>query len=121
MCRYGLVGVVGAIIDIGLLNILVIFTELDIYHAIVLSLISAVIVSYFLHSSWTFKVTKGVDRMLIYSFMAVFSLILNVVIMYFFMEHLHWWYNYAKIAALFVVVIWNYGVSKALIFKTRNK
>ncbi|KKQ79194.1 MAG: hypothetical protein UT02_C0045G0002 [Parcubacteria group bacterium GW2011_GWC2_38_7] len=120
LCRYGSVGLIGASIDFTLLNLLVQFTPFDIYYSIVIAFISSVIVSYFLHCSWTFRVSTGVNRLLVYSFTSVFGLILNVLVMYYFMEHLNWWYNYAKVAALVIVVGWNYFVSKALIFKSRN-
>ncbi|KKR08582.1 MAG: hypothetical protein UT32_C0001G0102 [Parcubacteria group bacterium GW2011_GWC2_39_14] len=120
LCRYGSVGIIGSLIDLALLNILVQFTKLDIYHSIVVAFLCSVIVSYFLHCSWTFRVARGATRLMVYVFTATFSLILNVVIMYFFMEHLNWWYNYAKLTALLIVVAWNYFVSKVLIFKIRN-
>jgi len=121
LCRYGSVGIIGSLIDLGLLNVFVQFTKLDIYHSIVLAFLCSVIVSYFLHCNWTFCVSRGATRLMVYSFVSTFSLILNIVIMYFLMEHLNWWYNYAKITALFICVLWNYAVSKSLIFKIRTK
>jgi putative flippase GtrA len=116
LMRYGLVGAIGAFVDFTLLNIFVFFTPLSIYEDIVLAFLISVIVSYFLHSSWTFSVSHSVNKLMLYSFSSIFGLILNIVIMYFLMEHFGWWYNYAKISAMIVVVIWNYGLARSLIF-----
>ncbi len=119
--RYGSVGLVGALTDLSLLNVMVKFSNLDIYHAVVIAFLISVVVSYVLHCNWTFCVPQGATRLMVYAFTSIFGLILNIIIMYFLMEHLGWWYNYAKVSAMFIVVIWNYFVSRSLIFrKTHN-
>jgi|GEM_PF-2808165 len=120
LCRYGTVGLAGAFVDIVLLNLLVQLSTLDIYYSIVIAFIVSVVVSYFLHTNWTFCVSSGATRLLVYVFVSVFGLILNVLVMYYLMEYWHWWYNFAKVVALVTFGIWNYFVSKAFIFRKKN-
>jgi len=121
LVRYGLVGVVGASVDFGLLNIFVQFTKMDIYNSLVIAFLISVIVSYFFHAHWTFKVKKLPVRIFVYCLTAIVGLIINFTVMYLLIEGWDWWYNYAKLAALFVAIIWNYTIAKTLVFKTINR
>lgn len=121
LLRYGTVGIIGASIDIGLLNVFVQFHMMDIYNALVLAFLISVVVSYFFHSHWTFKVRRKPMNLLVYCLSALVGLIINFTIMYLLIEGWGVWYNYAKLSAVFITVIWNYVISKTLIFNVLSR
>lgn len=121
LVRYGLVGVIGAAIDFSLLNVFVQFTRFDVYQSLVFAFLISVIVSYFLHSHWTFNVKKLPVKLLAYCLTAMVGLIINFTVMYLLIEGWGWWYNYAKLAAIFVALVWNYTIAKTLVFKNINR
>jgi putative flippase GtrA len=52
---------------------------------------------------------------------SLIGLIINVSIMYFLIEGFDWYYNFAKLVAILVALIWNYGSAKTLIFRNKKK
>jgi putative flippase GtrA len=121
LVRYGLVGVIGAAIDFSLLNVFVQFTKFDVYQSLVFAFLISVIASYFLHSYWTFKVKNLPIKLIAYCLTALVGLIINFTVMYLLIEGWEWWYNYAKLAALFVALVWNYTIAKTLVFNNINR
>lgn len=121
LVRYGLVGVIGATIDFSLLNVFVQFTKFDVYQSLVFAFLISVIVSYFFHSYWTFKVKNLPIKLIAYCLTALVGLIINFTVMYLLIEGWDWWYNYAKLAALFVALVWNYTIAKTLVFNNINR
>lgn len=121
LVRYGLVGVVGVVIDFGLLNIFVQFTKLDVYQSLVFAFLVSVVASYFLHSHWTFKVKKLPIKLIAYCLTAIVGLIINFTVMYLLIEGWDLWYNYAKLVAVFIALVWNYTIAKTLVFNNISR
>ena len=121
LVKYGAVGVVGAIVDITLLNIIVYFTGIDVYNSLVIAFMFSVIVCYFLHSHWTFQVRKRPIKLVAYLLSSVVGLIINFIVMYLLIEGWDLWFNYAKIIAILITVVWNYTIAKTLVFNVLNR
>ena len=121
LVKYGVVGVIGAIIDIGLLNIFVHFTKMDVYNSLVVAFLLSVMVCYFLHSHWTFQVKKKPIKLMVYILSAIVGLIINFTVMYLLIEGWDLWFNYAKIIAILIALMWNYTISKTLVFNVFNR
>jgi len=123
--QFGIVGTIGAIVDLGLLNLLVAVGKLDVYISAIISFTAAVISNFILNKIWTFKGVKTSKSSLyqFFQFMVVsmIGLGINLVVMFIFIEWAGLWYNWAKIIAILVVYIWNYIINKMWTFKAKNE
>ena len=107
--KFGIVGASGTIIDFGLLNLLVFF-QINVYLAATISFLAAASNNFYFNKTWTFRF-KGKKALrqqyLQFLLVSVIGLLINVSIMYVLIEYFNFWYNYAKFAAILVVLWWN--------------
>jgi len=119
--KFSVVGTIGMIIDVGILNLLIYFFSVNIYISATISFILAVISNFILNRIWTFNNIKT-DKKPFYQFIqfvmvSVIGLGINLLIMYVFIEWAGLWYNWAKIIAIIIVLLWNYFINKIWTFK----
>jgi putative flippase GtrA len=116
--RFGLVGTSGLVLDFFLLIAL---TELLHLHYLISATVAFVVANlsnFILNKFWTFQNSSHrYARQYIYFMLAgVIGLLLTTLILFSAVEWLHFHYLSAKIVAVLLVMIWNYLVSKYLIF-----
>jgi len=116
--RFGIVGVLTAILHYGLLFAGVELVALPAALASSMGFIVAVVFNYFMHYNWTFGEPAPHGRTLLrYVVMVACGFLLNGSVMYF-GEHwssLH--YLLIQAFALVVVVLWNFVVSNTWVFR----
>lgn len=121
--KYGIVGVSNVLIDVGSFNLLL-FLHVNPYIASSLSFIIAATNSYIHNRRWTFSDGKRNVYAQYVQFMVVNAtgLLFNNLLIYVFLKYL--WLgnltlttNVAKLIAVVLVVTWNYGVSRFVVFR----
>lgn len=117
--KFCVVGTIGAIIDIGGLWLLV---ELGGWYYLLaagFSFTAAVINNYFLNKYWTFNDLSSKNFKQFFSFVlvSVGGLVINLGVMYFFVEQIKFDYLLSKAIASLVVLSWNFLMNKYIIFK----
>lgn len=122
--KFCFVGVVNTAIDFGILNLGVIVFKWNIYLAATIAFIIAASNSFLMNKYWTFtEKSKGMRFATQYfQFLMVSTggLLLNLGIMYIFIEGAGLWYNWAKVFATAIVIMWNFGLNKYWTFRTAN-
>lgn len=129
VAKFGVVGLSGTIIDLGIYNLLSILLGVNIYFARTISFILAATNNYFLNRKWTFRSTekKVVRQYGQFFLVSAIGLCLNLLIMRllqtfasrFSSEILR--KNIPVIIAIIIVFIWNYMANKMWTFKTTDK
>ena len=123
--KFAVVGVLGTLIDFGLLNFFVKVFRFNVYFAATLSFLAAVINNFLLNKYWTFKITQAEKRgrwqFIQFGLVSVIGLAVNLLIMYVLIHYFHLWYNWAKAGATVVVLIWNFWANKLWTFKNKLK
>lgn len=119
--KFGIVGTSSAVVDLGILNLLVLVFGVNVYAASTISFILAVTNGFIWNRLWTFQ-SQGKRNVQYGMFMTVnlAGLGLNLLIMYGLIHYLGLWYNYAKVIAILLVLFWNYSGSKYWVFKDRG-
>jgi len=116
--RFGVVGVLTAILHYGLLYVGVEALQLNATVASSLGFVVAVIFNYLMHYSWTFGEPAPHGRTLQrYLVMITCGFLINAVVMY---AGVHWLvlhYLLTQALALIVVVLWNFVLSNAWVFR----
>lgn len=112
--RYGVIGVLGTIIDVGLLYIFVEYGHLHLLAAATLSFFCAVCNNFFFNKFWTFKnKEKNAVRQYIKFFTtACVGLLLNNLFLSLFVYTLHIWYIFSKLITSGIVFFWNFFINK---------
>jgi putative flippase GtrA len=107
--RYGIVGIVGTVMYIGLLALLVNGFGLEPVVTSVFIFVFVLWVSYILNYFWTFRASRGhaevFPRFIIVS---VFGLLINTGIMYITIDILRWWYLWGVLISIFFVPCSNF-------------
>ncbi len=118
-CKYSLVGATSAIIDIGILALLVEYAHLHLLIAAVLSFCVAVGNGFFWNKKWTFQNTSPrIARQYIKFFLtSLVGLCLNLLFLSLFVYWLRLWYITAKIITSAIVFFWNFTVNKFWTFR----
>lgn len=120
--RFGIVGVLSAASEFGLLILLVEKFGLDYMQANFIAFCFVVVVNYIASRLWIFgagSFSKGVE---FFSFFVVvlIGLGINQLSMYFWVESFAMDYRIAKILALALVIIWNFLAKKYFVFRRRK-
>jgi putative flippase GtrA len=117
MLRYSVVGGTGAVVDLGVLYILTEFFNFYYLLSTTLSFSISALLNFYFNRRWTFKSTGNPKRqLLIFSFVAVSGVLLNVAIMYILVELFNIYYMLAKVGSIAVVTIWNFLWNKYFTF-----
>ena len=116
--RFGVVGVLTALVHYGLLYVGVEALQLHATLASSVGFVVAVIFNYLMHYSWTFDEPAPHGRTLRrYLVMTSCGFIINAAVMY---AGVHWLalnYLLTQALALVVVVLWNFILSNAWVFR----
>ena len=125
MIKFGIVGLLGFIIDLGLFNLLTVYVFLNIYFARTISFSFAVLNNYIFNKMWTSRDNnKAVARQFAkFALVSILGLFLNLIVMFLigkivssadgvFLKR-----NIPVICAMIVVYFWNYYVNKNITFK----
>ncbi len=122
--KFCIVGSIGTAIDFGILNLGVIVFSWNVYLAATLAFILAATNNFFLNKFWTFtENSKGIRFLGQYAqflLVSVGGLLINLGIMYALIEGAHLWYNWAKVFATGVVIMWNFSLNKYWTFRAAN-
>lgn len=117
--RFGIVGVIAFIIDYFLLYFLTEF--LNVYYLIssTISFIVSLIVNYILSIYWVFDVKKKqtIKEVSLFVILSVIGLLINQLIMYLGTDVINIHYMICKLAATFIVMVYNFITRKIFIEK----
>ncbi len=119
LIRFGIVGVIATVIDVGALMLFKELLRLDVLIASALSFSISVTANYILSMLWVFK-SKGdgkVKEFIIFVTLSIGGLLLNQFIMWFGTEISDSYYLFVKLFALFVVPIYNFITRKVFLEK----
>ena len=119
--KFGLVGASSAVVDFAILNLLVLAFDLNVYFSATISFIAAVTNGFIWNRLWTFKSQGAKTREYSkFMFINLAGLGLNLLIMYALINYFDLWYNFAKAAAIGLVMFWNFYGSRNFVFKDRR-
>ena len=116
------VGAISSLIDLGILYGLVEFFAFSVYVAATLSFTISSLNGYILNKLITFKDTSNkVKRQYVsYVLVNLIGLGLTLMLLTLFIQVFGLYYMHAKILTLAIVVLWNFGGSRAFVFKNRT-
>lgn len=119
LCKYGIVGGIGAGIDIGLYTIIITFLSLNYLLANAISFSIGTIIVYFLQKNWTFQYRTNKNALLFPKFIIVVAVtyLLNNLILIICIEFLHFNPILSKVIQVFISFLWGYSINKAFVFK----
>ena len=117
--KFGIVGFLAFLIDYGLLFVLTEYCHIYYLISSVISFIVSLIFNYILSIKWVFDVTKKqtYKEVIIFVILSVIGLGINELIMYLGVDNLNIHYMIVKLAATFIVMIWNFVTRKIFIEK----
>lgn len=119
VARFGAVGVFTAVVHYGLLYLGVEFLRLGAIIASSFGFVVAVIFNYLMHYSWTFVHDAPHGRTIgRYLVMIAVGFVVNGAVMYAGVDVLALNYLLVQVAALVVVVLWNFIVSSTWVFRS---
>ena len=123
--KFGIVGVIGTLIDIGILNYLHQHFGISVYLAATVAFVVAVINNFLFNKYWTFKNEAGYQskshvQFIQFIFISIVGLLINLGIMYLLIEYFDFWFNWAKLAAIIVVLFWNFIANKLWTFRVNK-
>jgi putative flippase GtrA len=121
--KFATVGVSNVIIDFGVFNLLLL-VHLNAYPASIISYVLAMTNSFYFNRRWTFQDGQRDMWAQYLQFMAANAIgfLFNLGLVYLFTKYIDLGSytlttNAAKLLAVGLIVIWNYGVSRYVIFK----
>jgi putative flippase GtrA len=118
LIKFGVVGLTGSIIDIGVLTLLVEVFNLDIVFSNACSVALAIVNNFLLNKLWTFRDTSKnyTEQFFKYATVSFIGWLMNIVLMKLFLW-LGWFYLIAKVVIIMIVSGWNYLLNKLWTFK----
>ena len=118
--RFGGVGVLTALVHYGLLYLGVAVLHLDATLASSVGFVVCVIFNYLLHYTWTFdEPAPHGSTLRRYLVMITCGFLFNAVVMYAGVQWLALHYLVTQALAMIAVVLWNFVLSNAWVFKRR--
>jgi putative flippase GtrA len=117
--KFGVVGVLNTLVDLGLLNLLVYFGMAAVL-ANTISFSAAAVNSFFWNKFWTFRERERAWQRQIIPFIIVVTvgLVMSDLLIYYFHTQMGYNLNLVKIASVVVIFWWNFFIPKLFIFKT---
>lgn len=133
--KFSIVGALGAVIDLGVLNALILFagwdTELGRIFANIVSVTLAIVFNFTLHRYWTFPEYKHHDqRVQLTKFIIVsfIGLLINTIIFYLAYEYFFSVFTtsvvaiqLAKAIAIGLTLFWNFGANRLWTYRDVNQ
>lgn len=120
--KYGVIGVVGTLLQTGTLFIYVEKGHGDPLVGSTLGFILSLLFSYMANSRWTFrKSERSASALVKYAVVSCAGLLLNLLILFLFDRVFGWWYGYGQIASIVLVPIHNFILNKAWAFRTPKR
>lgn len=121
--KFGMVGVAGAIVDLGLLNLLHLRAGLNIYAATAVAFVAAVLVVYTLNNFWTYRrlgLKFTASNLLKYAAISTVGLGITELIIELLSVRNDLNFNFAKIIAIGIVFFWNFFANRAWTFRPKD-
>lgn len=110
--KFGLVGVIAAVIDFGLLTVLTEYFNIYYLMSAAISFIIATIFNYLASMRYVFESRYGKSQRrqeaIIFLILSIIGLILNQILMWFFVDITAFHYIIAKVLATIIVMVWNF-------------
>ncbi len=123
LMRYGIVGVLTAVIHLGVTYVGVEHAGLESTLASSIGFILCIVFNYLMHYHWTFADPEGNDQvphgqaLLRYGVMVVCGFLINALVMYAGVHWLSWHYLVTQLVAVISVVTWNLVVSNFWVYR----
>jgi len=120
--RYCFVGGLAFIVDYGLLVLLTEVCGLHYLISATISFIAGLIVNYLLSTSWIFRKSKLENKwaeFIVFAIIGVIGLGLNNLLLYLFTDIIHIHYMISKLITTGIVMIWNFGARKIILFTNK--
>jgi len=119
--KYGLIGLIGLILDMGLFYILHKLLGVNYVLSNIVSSSTAILHNFILNSYFTFRVTdKKLQRFLSFYGIALIGLVFSTLLLSLFIEILHLDSMLSKLISIFIVALFQYFLNKKLTFHTKN-
>ncbi|MGL6292667.1 GtrA family protein [Eubacterium aggregans] len=119
--RFGITGGLSFVVDYALLFLLTEFGGLNCLLSSGISFTVSVVVNYFLCVLWVFEGVqekqKSTKSVVLFVGSSIVGLLINQILMWFFVEIVLMYYMFAKIIATIIVIVWNYVMKrKAIVY-----
>lgn len=117
--RYFLVGGVAFIVDFSLLYLLTEFGRLHYLFSASIAFVAGIVVNYALSVTWVFdhrSIDNRMHEFAIFAVIGILGLAFNAALMWFFTEQVGLHYLLSKIVAAALILLFNFGARKALLF-----
>ena len=120
--RYLIVGGSAGVSDLIVLYILHNLFGLHYLFSAVLAFVVAFLISFTFHKFWTFKShdEKTHRQLVLYFGNAMFSLVMNTILMYLFVDHLHIQVILSQIIVGLIVACFTFFISRNFVFKYKR-
>jgi putative flippase GtrA len=119
--KYGVVGVLGTLVHIGVLAIMVEVFQVNAIIGSIIGFIGALLSSYLLNYHWTFESTHDhLSSFTRYLLVSLVGLGLNTLLMYLTVTVLKWWYIYGQLTVILVVPATNYVLNRFWTFRENH-
>lgn len=118
--RYLVVGGLAFVVDFGLLYLLTEFAGLHYLISAAIAFLFGLITNYCLSLLWVFDrrtMDNAAIEFVIFTAIGIVGLGLNEVIIWFVREKIHFHYMIAKMISAGIVLIWNFGARKSVLFR----
>lgn len=119
LCKYGIVGGIGAGIDLGLYILIITFSPMSYLIANTISFSLGTLVVYFLQKNWTFQYKKNENIHLFTKYISfvVITYFLNNTILIICIELLHLDPILSKVIQILISFFWGFIISKKFVFR----
>lgn len=122
MIKFGLVGLIGAAVDMGILNLLYLMAGWSVYWAVFWGFAVATLVVYGLNNRWTYGhlgLPFRVQTLFKYAIIAAIGLAITEAIIHLLAVENGLYYNLAKVIAIVIVFFWNFFGNRFWTFRTK--
>lgn len=117
--KFAIVGTSGTVVDFGVWNLLL-WMDLHMYFSKAISFVLAVLNNFTWNRLWTFGDSERKDpakQLTQFAIVSTVGLVLNLSLVYIFIEYWHLWYNWANALATMLVLFWNFSANRLWTFR----
>jgi len=116
---YGMVALIPTAVDFILIFSLTELIGLYYMLSLVIAFVVAMIVSYLVQKSLTFRdeSARNLKQFFCFCLVGLGGLILNMIIVFSLVEYLGFWYLLGKVVAVTITYFWSFGMNKQFTFK----